>query len=265
MLTVSVAGQTVAIASSGRRVEPGLPTLLWLHGAGMDHSVWALPARHFAHAGWNALAIDLPGHGASAGPPLGAIADLADWVGRLLEALAIERVSLIGHSMGALVALEAAARQPARVAALALLGTALRMPVHPALLAAASTERARAEQLIASWALGPAGQPGGNPAPGGWLLGQTLQLLAHAPAGALAADLAACAAYQDGPAAAAAIRCRTLVLAGAQDRMAPARAAAELAARIAGARLVTLPGCGHMMMAEQPGATLDALIGWLAP
>ena len=40
---------------------------MFVHGAGMDHSVWPLQARHFAYRGWNALAVDLPGHGRSGG------------------------------------------------------------------------------------------------------------------------------------------------------------------------------------------------------
>ena len=81
----------------------------------------------------------------------------------------------------------------------------------------------------------------------------------------LHADLAACNAYDGGPAAAAKVRCKALVLAGARDRMTPARQAARLAAAIKGAELVALPGCGHMRMVEQPDATLDALLAFAQP
>jgi pimeloyl-ACP methyl ester carboxylesterase len=77
-------------------------------------------------------------------------------------------------------------------------------------------------------------------------------------------DLTASAAYQDGLEAAAKVRCPTLIVAGAADRMTPAGEAAKLAAAIKGAQLVTLPNCGHMMMVEQPDATLDALVGFLS-
>jgi pimeloyl-ACP methyl ester carboxylesterase len=46
---------------------------------------------------------------------------------------------------------------------------------------------------------------------------------------------------------------------GSEDRMTPARAGAKLAAAIARARAITIPGCGHMMLAEKPDETLDAL------
>jgi pimeloyl-ACP methyl ester carboxylesterase len=64
--------------------------------------------------------------------------------------------------------------------------------------------------------------------------------------------------------AAAKVTCPTLVIAGQADRMSPAKAAAKLAAAIPDATLITLPNCGHMMMAEQPDETLDALIDALA-
>ena len=89
----------VFLADQGRRFEPGKPTSLWLHGAGMDHSVWPLQARHFAYRGWNALALDLPGHGRSEGDLLTSIEAMADWLARLIDALGIARASLVGHSM----------------------------------------------------------------------------------------------------------------------------------------------------------------------
>jgi pimeloyl-ACP methyl ester carboxylesterase len=52
------------------------------------------------------------------------------------------------------------------------------------------------------------------------------------------------------------------VVSGDLDRMTPARQGARLAEAIEGARFVSLPGCGHMMMVEQPDATLDALVAF---
>ena len=79
----------------------------------------------------------------------------------------------------------------------------------------------------------------------------------------LAVDLAACDAWKSGPDAAAKIVCPTLFLSGESDVMTPARKAAELAKLVRGAKSVTLARAGHMMMSEQPDATLDALIAHL--
>jgi pimeloyl-ACP methyl ester carboxylesterase len=263
-MAVKLDGGSVFVADYGKGLDGARPTILFVHGAGMDHSVWPLQARHFAYRGWNALAADLPGHGRSAGNLLGSIAAMAEWLDELIEALRVSAVHLVGHSMGALIALDLAARRPDRIAGLALLGAAPKMPVHPALLEAAARPELLAPALICDWGFGPAGHFGGHKAPGSWMLGHALQLLGASTGPRLHTDLAACSAYQDGLQAAARLRCPTLVLAGAADRMTSAHQAAKLAEAIKAAQLVTLPACGHMMMVEQPDATLDALVAFLA-
>ena len=67
-MRLEVDGRAVFAATGGARMRPGQPLVVFLHGAGMDHSVWALQSRWFAHHGFSVLAVDLPGHGGSAGP-----------------------------------------------------------------------------------------------------------------------------------------------------------------------------------------------------
>jgi pimeloyl-ACP methyl ester carboxylesterase len=258
-MELSVAGQRVHAGTGGRDFDAALPLVVFIHGAGLDHTVWALPARYFAHRGRSVLAVDLPGHGRSAGAPLNAITAMADWVAALLDAAGTGTAALAGHSMGALVALEAAGRFPERVSALALLGAAAKMPVHPDLLAAAAADDHAAFDLMTSWSFGPAGQLGGARVPGSWLMGGGERLLERVPPGVLSADLAACDAYGGGLEAAAKVTCPTAVIMGGEDRMTPARAGAKLAAAIPGAQSIVIPACGHMMLAEKPDETLDAL------
>jgi pimeloyl-ACP methyl ester carboxylesterase len=106
---------------------------------------------------------------------------------------------------------------------------------------------------------------GGHPVPGLWMTGGSYALFLRNAPGVLATDLAACAAWTSGPDAAARVRCPALVILAANDIMTPPRNGAELARLIPGARTVTLPDCGHMLVAEQPDATLDALVGFFAP
>jgi pimeloyl-ACP methyl ester carboxylesterase len=258
-MELTVAGARVHAGTGGRDFDASLSPIVFLHGAGMDHTVWALPARYFAHRGRAVLAVDLPGHGRSEGKPLASIGVMADWVAQLLDAAGAEKAALVGHSMGALVALEAAARHPERVSALALLGAAPRMPVHPDLLAAAEANDHAAFDLMTSWSFGPAGQLGGARVPGSWLMGGGERLLERLRPGVLSADLEACNAYGDGMESAAKVTCPALVVMGAEDKMTPARAGAKLAAAISGASSVVIPNCGHMMTAEKPDETLDAL------
>ena len=248
----------VHLSTYGRPIRAEAPMVLLVHGAGMDHTVWAMQGRHLAFHGWNALAIDLPGHGRSRSlPPAATIEAIAD--GLVAAMPGVSALHLVGHSMGALAALAAAARHPERVASLCLLGAAIRMPVHPALLTLAAASDPKAVELMCDWAFGPRGQVGGNAQPGGWLQGTARALLRRGDPASLATDLAACNAYAAGADHAAQVRCPALVVIGALDRMTPPKAGRALAAAIPGARTVTVPGAGHMMMAEAPEETLQAL------
>jgi pimeloyl-ACP methyl ester carboxylesterase len=252
-----VGSSKVFAATGGQPVRTDCPTAVFLHGAGMDHSVWTLPARYVAHHGGTALALDLPGHGGSEGPALGSIAEMAAWVWRALDALKIKRTFFVGHSMGALVSLEAARAQPDRLAGLMLVGFAPRMPVHADLLDAAKRNDPKAAELIASWGFGPAGQMGGNQAPGLAMLPLGLRLIQRAPAGSLHADLAACDAYRD--AEAAVIACPVLLLQGMADRMTPAKGAKAFVEKLPKTDIRMLEGIGHMVMAEAPDQVTAAL------
>jgi len=253
-MRLTVGGRSVLI--SGART--GRPLVVFLHGAGMDRSVWASQTRAFAGRGWDALAVDLPGHGGSAGPALGDIGALADWTLALLTAAEAERAALVGHSMGALIALEAAARAPERVTRLALVGVAAKMPVHPDLIAAAEANRHEAIDMVSLWSLGAAAR-GGSPTPGAWMLGGAQRLIERAAPGVLHADLAACNGYRGALAAAAKITTPTTLILGERDQMTPLKSGRALAEAIAGSRVVVLPRLGHLPMFEAPRETLAAL------
>src|ERR1051326_2177713 len=122
-MQLSVNGIDTFIATGGRPFDRAQPTVVLLHGAGFDHSAWALHSRWFAHHGFGVLAPDLPGHGRSQGKPLTSIEALADWVVALLDAAGAKQAKLIGHSMGSLISLETAARHASRVSELCLIAT----------------------------------------------------------------------------------------------------------------------------------------------
>lgn len=254
-------GENIHAASGGKPFDAGKPCIVFLHGAGMDHTVWALQTRYFAHHGFSVLALDLPGHGKSSGKPRSSIAAWADWLAAYLADAKLSHVHLVGHSMGALIALETAARHPTLIKAIALLGVAPKMPVHPDLLALADRNDPKAFDLITDWGHGRTGHFGGHRVPGLWHRGGSTRLLAQSHAGALGLDLAACNAYGEGEASAKAVRCKALLVLGTEDRMTPARAGQKLASLISGAEVVLIPGAGHMMMLEAPDETLKALKG----
>jgi pimeloyl-ACP methyl ester carboxylesterase len=249
--------------TANHAMDAAKPTVVFIHGAANDHSVWSLQSRYFGYHGWNALAIDLPGHGKSGGRACADIGLLADWVTRLLDAAGIGRAALVGHSMGSLVALETAARKGERIDRIALVGTAVPMPVSEALLDASKADDHVAFELINAFAHSAAGHLGGNRVPGLWMTGNTMRLMERAGPGVLHADFSACNGYGGGLDAAARVRCPALLILGTRDQMTPPKAARDVAARLAGAKTVLLDGAGHALMAEQPDAVLDALKNFL--
>src|SRR2546430_3278360 len=173
----SVDGRIVYAYTGTRPHVAGQRAIVFVHGSANDHSVWALQSRYFAHHGWNALALDLPGHGRSAGDPLASVADIAAWLQRVLAALNIDRAGVVGHSLGALAVLEFAARYPQRAQQIALLGPAAPMTVSDALLAAAQADDHKAYELINGWSYSTGKQLGGNRQPGVWMTGNAMRLM----------------------------------------------------------------------------------------
>jgi pimeloyl-ACP methyl ester carboxylesterase len=258
-MQLSVNGIETSVATGGRQFDASQPTVVLLHGAGFDHTTWALHTRWFAHHGYGVLAPDLPGHGRSTGAPLATIADMADWTAALLDAAGAAKARLIGHSMGSLIALETAARHPAKVSSLGLIGTAATMTVGPDLLKAAHADEPAAIDMVSIWGLGFQAELGGSLAPGLWMHSGAQRVLEQCRPGVLFNDLAACNAYQGALAAAAKITVPTTFILGERDMMTPARAGQALAAALPNSRTVVLRGAGHMMMVERPDELLAAL------
>jgi pimeloyl-ACP methyl ester carboxylesterase len=258
-MELEVAGRRVYAYTGTRAFSATRPTVLFVHGAAQDHGVFALQSRYFAWHGCNAVAVDLPAHGRSEGDALPSVEALADWLRGVLDALDVREADLVGHSMGALAALECAARHPERVRRLALLGPAAPMPVSEDLRDAAQRNDHVAYELINGWSFAAGSQLGGNRQPGVWMLGNAMRLIERSRPGVLYTDFVACDAYANGNAAAARVRCPTLVVLGARDIMAPPRNAQALLAALADVRAVTLPETGHSLMAERPDEVLDEL------
>lgn len=265
-MIVDVNGKSAYAYTGGKAFDAALPTAVFIHGAEHDHSVWALQTRYFAHHGFGVLAVDLPGHHRSAGPALTGIADMADWLAALLDAVGVSRAFVAGHSMGSLVALDFAARYPSRATHLALVATAVPMAVSDTLLDAAREREPDAIAMVNAWSHSTLAAKPSCPAPGFWLQGMNARLMERVSATGepllFHTDFNACNAYTDGLARAAQVTCPTRLLVGKRDVMTPPRAAKALADALRAANVpvdtVTLDA-GHALMSEQPDATLDAL------
>lgn len=230
-MQIQLNGDAAYAYTAGRDLKPGQPTVVFIHGAAMDHSVWILQSRYFAYHGYNVLALDLPGHGRSDGPLLTRVDVLADWLWRLLDTVGVDSVSLVGHSMGSLIATEAAAGAPERVTHLALLGAAMPMAVSDALLSAAKANDHLALDMVNVWGHGARAHFGGHPVPGLWMAGAGIRLLERAAPDVLYTDLKACNDYRSGLERAKSVTCPVMLLLGREDMMTPPRAAAPWSRR----------------------------------
>ncbi|MEK8033270.1 alpha/beta hydrolase [Ideonella sp. DXS29W] len=257
-----VQGREAYAYTGGKPFDPRLPCVVFIHGALHDHSVWTLLARWCAHHGFSVLAIDLPGHMKSAGPALETVEAMADWVLALLDAAGVQQAALVGHSMGSLVALEAAGRAPERASRLVMVGTAYPMKVSPALLELARSQPLAAIDLVTTLSYSSIAQKPGYPGPGAWVRGggralcrlvlakQDNPMLYHQ-------DFAACDAYRGALDAAAKVTARTTLILGRRDQMTPPKAAHDIGVALK-AHIETVDA-GHVLMAEAPDATLAAL------
>jgi pimeloyl-ACP methyl ester carboxylesterase len=262
---LDVQGKQAYCYTGGKAFDAALPTIVFIHGAQNDHSVWALQSRFLAHHGFGVLALDLPGHGRSEGPALASVEAMADWLLALLSAAGVEKALLTGHSMGSLIALETSFRAPERVTGLALLGTTFPMKVSDALLETARTNEQAAIDMVNIWSHSTLAPKPSNPAPGFWVLGGSRRLMQRMsqrnPDQLFYTDFSACNAYANGQGAAEAAKCPTLFILGSKDVMTSPRSAKLLTSAIPHGRIVTVDA-GHSMMAEQPDAVLDALYGF---
>ena len=257
-------GETIHIATGGLDFDAAKPVIIFIHGSGQSHLTWVLQTRYFAHRGFAVLAPDFPGHGLSEGKPLTSIETMADWTDDLLDSLGVSSATLVGHSQGVLVALEATRRHPQRVAALGLIAGAMAIPVNDALIEMSQSAPAKAFRMMTSWGHGPGAHKFDNTQPGHAFLGYGRRVMAQNDNAALHADLVACNRYDDGAGAAASVTQPTLCLVAAKDKMTPAKFGQKMAASIQGAELRMFDRAGHFLPAEYPIEVNDALAAFLA-
>ena len=268
-MLIDIDGRSAYAYTGGKRFDADQPCVVFVHGAQHDHSVWALQSRYLAHHGRAVLAVDLPGHGRSAGPALASVETMAGWTFALLRAMGLRKASLVGHSMGSLIALEAASRSidDLVIESIALIATAYPMQVSDALLSATRDDESRAIEMISLWSLdtmhGGYSQKPSAPGPGFAVMTSGRQLMHRQAAGVLHNDFVACNAYRRGAVAAAAVHCPSLFILGARDAMTAARSGRALAAMVDGAQVEEIAGVGHLVMAEAPDRTLDLLNDFL--
>ncbi len=242
-----------------------MSTLLFLHGVGGGRAAWDRQLACFSALGYHAHAWDQPGYGGTSLVDPYDLQQLAAALQRLIESLGGEPVVLVGHSMGGFIAQEAYARFPQLVKALVLGFTS-------ASFGGGSQEFV--DKFIAA-RIAPLDQ-GRSMAEIAAKLMPTMRASKSLPEGLAHAEriMGAIppATYRkavqllttfDRRAQLPAIGVPTLLIAGSEDRVAPANVMQRMAQKIPGAEFVLLEGCGHLGPMDQPEAFNEALRGFL--
>lgn len=264
-MKVMLNGTSIFVGTGGVAWLEDRPSLLLMHGAGMNRTVWVLLARYFARHGYNLIVPDLPGHGESGGTALASIEAQAEHTWALVDALIASHglpdnpLTVGGHSMGALGALEFAGGRPEALAGLILFGVGYPMVVGQPLLDAAKANSHDAIDMISIYSHTLASQLGHNKIAGISVMNTAMALLEQAAPDVLFTDLNACNTYHGGKNAAERLTAAglpTTIIAGDGDRMTPIKSTRELASLL-NATIDTIADSGHMMMSEQPESTLQ--------
>jgi pimeloyl-ACP methyl ester carboxylesterase len=258
--------------TGGKPFDAAKPTVMFVHGAQHDHSVWILQSRYLAHHGYGVLALDLPGRMRSDGPPLDSVEAIADRLAEAARAAGVSRLLAVGHSMGSLIALELARRLDDEIRGVALVATAFPMRVAEPLLAATREAPADAMDMINIWSHSASirafDRKPSSPGPGFSNVWQNLRLMQRIEQrngrAVLPVDFAACNRYAAGIDAASALKCPALFVLGSADMMTPVRSAQSLIDACRDRNVVTLPGAGHSLMSEHPDGVRDALVAFAA-
>lgn len=255
-MNIVVNGYKTFVATGGQVFDNTKPTVVLVHGSSLDHRCWALQSRWFAFHGYSVFAPDLPGHSLSEGEPLESIEGMGSWLVEALDSVNVNSIHLVGHSMGFLVALEAAnLLKEERLTTLTAVASALSIPVNEELINTAKSSSSAAAELMLKWGFGPNAQVGISAVPGMQPIAIGRQIMSDNP---LAVDLIACQNYTNGKLKADKLNCPSSVIIATEDKMTPSKFGLELASSL-NADISEIGSSGHMLPIESPKRTLDAI------
>lgn len=245
----------MSASGAQRRPDAARDRVAFIHGSGDSSQEWSTVLPLLGDI--PRVALDLPGHGSQVerpGPAAMTVADYADAVRAEIAREGLGDVCLVGHSLGSAIALRLAVDYPALVRRLVLIGAGARLRVLPDALEEAQRDQAAAMRRLVTLGFAPehAGQAEAY-----------YKALRPTAPGMLYRDLSACDGF-DMMGELGRVAQPALILVGEDDRMTPSKYAQFLAAHLAAARLVVVPGAGHYLPAEAPQAVADAIRTWLA-
>jgi len=242
----------IGYVTNAQGLQPGRGSLVFIHGAGGQGRGWQGLLSPLGRR-FNALALDLPGHGQTPPPASDTVMGYATWLKQALDQLRAEfdlgPLILGGHSMGGAITQTYALTWPEDLAGLILVGTGYRLRVAPQILEGVRRDFPAAAKLIIDWSFAPADQG---------LKDLSLQIMLQAGSEVVHGDFTACDRF-DSSEQVGRIGLPCLILTGEDDRMTPPKYAQALRDKIAGSEMHLIPGAGHMLQAEKPGRMVELI------
>ncbi len=217
------------------------PPLVLIHGAGGTHQHWPVALRRLSD--WTVYALDLPGHGRSAGKGCSTVAAYREVIFEFCKEQGLERVVLAGHSMGGAIVQDFALHYGGRLAGMVLVGTGGKLRVAPAILEGLLSDFDATTRQITDWCHGSLATEQQKRI-------YLQQLLQESPA-VVHGDYAACDAF-DLRADLPSIHTPALAICGTADIMTPPKYSDYLVQNLPDARLHLVPDAGHMVTLEAP-------------
>lgn len=250
-------GLRLAYVEQGRRDGPAV---IMLHGYTDSHRSFDLLRPHLPES-WRVIAVTARGHGQSDKPASGyAVADMASDVRALLDVFGIERAIVVGHSMGAAIALQVAADYPERVSGLVLMGAFAEFQDKPAVAELADAVMAFGERVDPEFVLAFQESTFAELIPQRFLdtvIAESLRCPAHVWRSALQAQLSAAIVE-----AALRIQAPALLIRGEEDAFVPQSDQLTLRDTLPSARIVTMQGVGHAPHWERPAQAAALIQGF---
>ena len=233
------------VSTGGINFDEQKPTIVLMHGSGLNHIVWSLHENFLSSKGYNVLSVDLPGHGNSEGPSLKSIEKISDWVKSLMDTLNILKISFVGHSQGSLVGIDFASRYSNLISSLVLVAGSHELPVNQDLIDLADAGDEKSVELMMKWGYqGSKAFIGGNPVKK--IINSSREIIE-----VLAVDLKACNNYKNGSESLKKINCSTLCVFGELDKMVPLKTGIKMSKLINNCETKIISNCGHMIIFEK--------------
>lgn len=229
-------------------------TLVFIAGSGGDHTAWVYQYSQLKNE-YNIAALELPGHGSSQGTGEQDVDRYVLWVKAALQGFGIERPVLVGHSLGAAIALTLAVKHGELISGVIAFGGGARMPVNALILEGLKKDPAAVMAMTAKFAVAKKNRE------------RLAKILAERNPNpdVLYGDFLACDRL-DIAESVKQIKVPALIICGSEDKMTPPAMSEYLRDNISGARLVLIEEAGHMAMMEDPesfNSAIRAFVGSL--